>query len=714
MKQILQHLRSGQIEVADVPCPIVRPRHVLVQTTRTLISAGTERMLVEFSKGSLLAKARAQPDKVKQVLQKIRTDGLLPTLETVFSRLDEPLPLGYCNVGRVVEVGRDVTEFSVGDRVISNGPHAEMVCVPATLCAKVPDDVADDAASFTVLGSIALHGIRLLEPTFGERFVVVGLGLLGQIAVQILRAHGCPVLGVDVNPQRCELARSFGAETVALADGGDPVKAAEAFTQGRGADGVLITASAKSDEIMQQAAAMSRKRGRIILVGVVGLNLRRSDFYEKELHFQVSCSYGPGRYDTTYEDQGRDYPLPYVRWTEGRNFEALLDAMREGWLKIDPLITRRIAQADAPDAYDAILNDAGVLGVVLTYPEQSPPTQRTIRLNGNVRPTQPLPTRPRVAVVGAGNFTKLVLLPAIKAAGAPIHSVISAGGVTGLHASRKFDAEEAGSDYRAVLDRDDVDAIFVTTRHASHARMVSEAIAAGKHVFVEKPLAIDEEGLEAVQAAHRDHSDRQIMVGFNRRFAPHTQTALTMLKGRSQPLAINCLVNAGHIPANHWTQDPLVGGGRIVGEGCHFIDLLRALVGHPITTVYATMFGEQAGPLAEDKMSISLRFADGSLGTIHYWANGGKSFPKERIEIFSEGRVLEIDNWRTLRPYDWPGARKRTARQDKGHKAEVRAFLDAIQAGSEPLIPFAELDEVTRASFAAVRAARSGLPIELT
>ncbi len=712
MKQVLQSLRTGQIEVADVPCPVVRPGHLLVQTRATLISAGTERMLVEFGQAGLIAKARSQPEKVRQVLTKIRTDGLMPTLEAVFSKLDEPLPLGYCNVGRVVEVGKGAEGYSVGDRVACNGPHAEMVCVPATLAARVPDDVPDDQASFTVLGSIGLHGVRLLEPTLGESFVVVGLGLLGLMGAQFLRASGCEVLGVDVNRARCELARGMGCQTIALADGGDPVQAALAFSRGAGADGVLIAASAKTDEIIHQAAQMCRKRGRIVLVGQVGLNLRRTDFYEKELTFQVSCSYGPGRYDPVYEGQGRDYPRPYVRWTVARNFEAVLGAMSAKRLDVAPLISEKIPQSEAGTAYEKIVNDGDALGVVLTYPEQAPPLNRVVKLKSGAS-AGAAPGRPVVGVIGAGNFTKIALLPAIKAAGANIHTIASAGGVTSFHSARKFDAEQAGTDYKQLLATREVNTVFITTRHSSHAAMVAEALDAGKHVFCEKPLAIDEEGLTLVRAAHERNPSLQLMVGFNRRFAPHAAQARQLLAGRSQPIAVQLMVNAGDIPADNWNHDPNVGGGRIIGEGCHFIDLAQFLVGQPITSVQAEMFGPQAGGVRDDKMSIVLGFADGSLATINYWANGPKSYPKERVEIFSEGRVLVLDNWRKLAAYDWRGVPSMRMTQDKGHKAEIAAFLDAVARGGAPLVPFADLERVTLASFAAVRAAKEGTVIQI-
>lgn len=549
--------------------------------------------------------------------------------------------------------------------------------------------------------------------------------------MQLLRANGCNVLGIDVNPQRCELAKQFGAETACVGQGADPVQAALAFSRGAGVDGVLITASAKTDEIIHQAAQSCRKRGRIVLVGVVGLDLMRSDFYEKELTFQVSCAYGPGRYDPVYEGQARDYPRAYVRWTVARNFEAMLDSMAQGRLVVGPMVTKTMPQGEAAGAYDAIVNDASVLGLVMTYPAGEAPVERRKRLgvepvsnrlgtSGQQSQAHRLETgatlggatMPLVGVIGAGNFTKLMLLPAIKAAGAPIKAVASAGGVTGFHAARKFEAEEASTDHRALLVDPGVAAVFITTRHSAHAGMVCEALEAGKHVFVEKPLAIDEEGLQRVREAHAKRPDLQVMVGFNRRFAPHAVKARELLQGRSQPVAVGILVNAGFIPADNWNHDPESGGGRIIGEGCHFVDLARFLVGSPIVRVQAVMVGEKAG-VREDKMTISLTHADGSISTVQYWANGPKSFPKERVEVFSEGRVLQIDNWRRLNAWEWRGAPSMRMSQDKGHKAEVAAFLQSVSRGGAALSPFDELDEVTRATFAAMKSAREGVVVGL-
>lgn len=712
MKQILQHLKTGEMELAEVPCPTVGRGLVLIQTSRSLISAGTERMLVEFSKGNLLQKARSQPDKVKQVLDKIQTDGLVPTLEAVFRKLDEPLPLGYCNAGRVIAVGAGVNELAPGDRVISNGNHAEIVCVPRNLVSKIPDGLSDATASFTVLGAIALQGIRLAQPTLGERFMVFGMGLLGLLTVQLLRAQGCHVLAVDMNASRLALAAEFGAQTVDLSAGGDPVKAAQAWTCGVGVDGVLITASAKTDELMHQAAEASRKRGRIVLVGVVGLNLRRDDFYKKELSFQVSCSYGPGRYDENYEQGGQDYPLPYVRWTEGRNFEAVLGAMASGALNVTPLITHRFPLNDALAAYDKIKNDPKALGVVLEYPESVDTTQR-VTLKKSSLPATPGQNIAVVGVIGAGNFAVSTILPALTKTEARLKYVAgSRNGAAVTHAARKFGAEQAVTDTRTVLDDPEVNTVFIVTGHHTHARFVREALGAGKHVFVEKPLCLSEQELNEIQAQYENMAESNrplLMVGFNRRFSPHVVKIKDLLSGRSEPLTLTMTVNAGAIPPEHWTQDPERGGGRIIGEGCHFIDLLSFLAGAPVVKVAAMMSGE--GPVVrEDKMSILLSFADGSVGTVHYFANGSKSFPKETMEIFSDGRVIRLENFRQTLGYGFKNFKKlKTWRQDKGHASEIAQFIARVEQGGTPLIPFEEIANVTKASFAAVESARTGV-----
>lgn len=714
MRQIFQNLKNGAIEMMSVPVSSPGKEKVLIQTSFSLVSAGTERILVEFGQANLIDKARSQPDRVRQVLDKMRTDGLLPTLETVFARLDQPLPLGYCNAGVVQEVGAGVSRFAVGDRVVSNGPHAEIVQVPPNLCAHIPDNVSDEEAAFTVLAAVGLQGIRLAQPTIGESVVVIGLGLVGLLTTQMLIANGCRVLGLDFDANKCALACTFGAQALQVGNGTDPVSAALAFTNGRGVDAVLITASTKSSEPVHQAAQMCRKRGRILLVGVTGLELNRADFYEKELTFQVSCSYGPGRYDEVYEQQGHDYPLGFVRWTEQRNFEAVLDLMASGKLDVTPLISRKILFDQAPNAYAELLTDSSLLGILLEYNTEPVIGQPVIAVTTDARPVSiSRPSAPvQVGVVGAGNFASLVLLPALSKTGANLHTIASRGGASAAIAARKFGFDFATADENAVLRDEKVNTLFVATRHNSHAPLVIAGLQAGKHVFVEKPLALNREQLDAIGEAAAQAPDQQLLVGFNRRFAPLVQQMKQLAVRRSEPISVIYTVNAGVIPANHWTHDPEAGGGRIIGEACHFIDLVRYLVGHPITGITAQMMG--AAPairVREDKMSISLQFADGSTGVVHYFANGSKQFPKERVELFSEGRVLALDNFKHLTGYGWAGLRRqRSWRQDKGHQHEVQAFVDRIHNGGEWLIPWAELREVTLATFVAVEQAQRPLP----
>ncbi len=714
MKQVLQSLRNGETLVADVPCPAAGAGALLVGTRLTLISAGTERMLVDFGRGSLLDKVRQQPDKVRQVLEKMRTDGVAATLEAVQSKLDQPLALGYCNVGRVLEVGTGVDGFAVGERVVSNGKHAEAVAVPKHLCARIPDGVDDASAAFTVLGAIALQGIRLAQPTLGETVVVSGLGLIGLIAVQILRANGCRVLGVDMDADRLALARRFGADCVDLARGEDPVAAARQFSRGRGVDAVLLTASTASSEPVAQAAHMCRKRGRIVLVGVTGLELSRADFYEKELSFQVSCSYGPGRYDPLYEDKGQDYPVGYVRWTEQRNFEAVLDLMASGALDVQPLVSHRYGVDEAAQAYDLLASGAPSLGILLQYPERTGEAAaglraRSVRLAGaapGAAATAPAASgaAPVVGVIGAGNYAGRVLIPALKRAGVTLHTLVSAGGVTAAHHGGKHGFAQASTDVESVLASPEVDTVVIATRHDTHARYATRALAAGKHVFVEKPLAVTSEELGTFPIFEKMGNVPILMVGFNRRFAPQVVKMRELLAGVREPKALVMTVNAGAIPAEHWTQDAEAGGGRLIGEACHFIDLLRHFAAAPIVSHHVAAIRGAPGPV--DRATITLGFADGSIGTVHYLSNGHRAFPKERLEVFAGGRVLQLDNFRRLTGWGWPGfSRLNLWRQDKGQDACVRAFVEAVRRGGPSPIPPDELLEVARVTIAVARAA---------
>jgi len=703
MKQVLQNLKDGTTALTDVPCPRASRGQLLIRTTRTLVSAGTERMLVDFGKAGFIDKARQQPDKVRMVLDKVRTDGLMPTIEAVRNKLDQPLPMGYCNTGEVVEVGAGVSGFAVGDRVASNGKHAEMVAVPVNLCAKVPDSVDDESAAFTVLGAIALQGIRLVQPTLGETVVVTGLGLIGLVTVQLLKAHGCRVLGLDFDADKLALARRFGAEVVNLKSGADPVAAAMDYTRGRGADAVIITASTKSNDPVHQAAQMSRKRGRIVLVGVVGLELSRADFFEKELTFQVSCSYGPGRYDSNYEDKGQDYPVGFVRWTEQRNFEAVLDMMAERRLDLAPLISHRFNIEQATAAYEVVGGSEPSLGILLNFGGATPrdaelpagaPLSRTVALPTS-SPAEPRAGAARISVIGAGNYAGAVLIPAFKAAGARLMRIASNGGASSVHLGRKFGFAEATTDTESLLADSNVDAVVVSTRHDTHADYVLRGLAAGKHVFVEKPLALKLDDLARIEAAAQARPELRLMVGFNRRFAPQVVKIKQLLAGTPGAKTFVMTVNAGAIPAQHWTQDPAIGGGRLVGEGCHFIDLLRFLASASIESFQVA----RMAAATPDTASVVLRFSDGSMGTVLYLANGSKAFPKERLEVFAAGRVLQLDNFRRLAGFGWPGFDKMNLwRQDKGQAACAAAFLQAVQDGRPSPIPLGELLEVGRVS----------------
>jgi predicted dehydrogenase/threonine dehydrogenase-like Zn-dependent dehydrogenase len=708
MRQILQDLKSGKTLVDDVPAPAVRPEHVRIATAMSLISAGTERSLVDFARGSALSKALQQPERVRLAVQKMQTAGFSATWDAIQSKLEQPMAIGYCNVGRVIEAGVGAQGFSPGDRVVSNGHHADIVVVPKTLCARIPPEVDDESAAFTVIGAIALQGIRLAAPTLGETFVVTGLGLIGLIAVQLLRANGCRVLGIDSDSRRLELAREFGAEVVDLAAGEDPISRAHAFSRGLGIDAVLLTASTKSSEPVSQAARMCRKRGRIVLVGVTGLDLRRSDFYEKEISLQVSCSYGPGRYDPQYEENGRDYPPGFVRWTEQRNFEAVLDMMATGRLSVQPMVTHRFDIGAAAEAYDVLASQQKSLGIIIAYDR---PTAASAAYRDATRITLAeasggKSSRPVIGFIGAGNYGGRVLIRAFHEAGATLHSVVSASGISASHYGRKFSFRHIGSDPQGIMEDPEIDTVCISTRHDSHCRLVREALSAGKNVFVEKPLCLTLEELAAIADDLRKPAaaprEPIIAVGFNRRFAPMVIKMKALLDGMGEPKSLVMTINAGAIPRNHWTQDPDSGGGRILGEACHFIDLMRHLVGAPIDDFDCASLHQPGGAARPDTASLTLRFADGSFGVINYFANGHAALPKERLEVYCGGRVLLLNNFRRLTGYGWRRfSGMRTWHPDKGQKACVAAFVHAVRHNGPPPIPVDQILETSRVAIAA-------------
>ena len=704
MRQILQDMRRGTTFILDAPSPSISKGAVLINTTASLISTGTERMLVDFGRASLLSKAQQQPEKVKMVLDKVRTDGLASTIEAVQSKLGEPLQLGYCNVGIVTEIGLGVQDLAVGDRVVSNGPHADLVRVSKNLCARIPDEVDDESASFAILASIGLQGLRLAKPTLGEIFVVTGVGLIGLLTVQLLRANGCRVIAIDYDEVKLNLARQFGAITCNLTAGHDPVAICSAITDGKGVDGVIIAASTKSNDPVTQAAKISRKRGRIVLVGISGLELNRADFYEKELSFQVSCSYGPGRYDSGYEEDGHDYPFGFVRWTEKRNFEAVLEMMKSGQLNVKPLLSHRFLFEDAKEAYQVLANDKQALGILLKY--TSPVSARSAKTISLTEKCNFDLQRPVLGFIGAGNYASRMLIPAFKAAGAQLHTVVTARGVTAALHGKKAGFFEASTEIDRLLSNPDINTIVIVTRHDMHAQLVTQALKAGKNVFVEKPLSIDLCGIMEIESAHKDRCDialskgggsPHLMVGYNRRFAPQIKKMKQLLQPISEPKSFIMTINAGAIPLDHWTQSASIGGGRIIGEACHFIDLMRYLAGNRIVSVQSRCLGKSSGgTISEDSATITLGFEDGSFGNIIYLANGSTDFPKERIEVFTSGRALQLNNFRSLRGYGWPGFKKMNLwQQDKGQYPCALAFLEAIEKGGSA-IPLDQIFEVAK------------------
>jgi len=712
MKQLLQSLEDGRTQLVEVPWPGVRPHHVVVRTRASLVSTGTERMLVEFGRAGLLGKARLQPDRVRQVLQKARTDGLVRVAEAVREKLARPVPLGYCNAGVVLEAGPGVEGFDPGDAVVSNGPHAEVVCVPARLCVRAPralqerlgeGDELFECAAFAVVGAVALQGVRLAEVSLGDKVAVIGLGLVGQLAVQILKASGCTVLGLDLRRERVELAERFGAVGMVLDARADPVGAGMELSGGRGLDAALITAATRSSAPVRQAAQMCRRRGRIVLVGTCGLRLERDEFYRKELLFRVSCSYGPGRYDPAYELKGQDYPYGLVRWTAQRNFEAVLQLMAEGRLDVRPLVGRRVPLEQAPAVYERLGDDGAGVATVLTYSGHPGTPQRTLAIAAP-RSGRRRCGRPVVGVIGAGAFATRVILPLLARSNVRCKCVASRGGMDAAVAGRRFGFEIATSDVDVVLGDEEIGAVFILTPHASHASLVCRALAAGKDVFVEKPLAIAPGELREVEEAFLAASGRRggrplLHVGFNRRFAPLALRMRELLDSHRGPKSLLALVNAGQVDPSHWVAHPEVSGGRLVGEACHFVDLLRFFAGSSITEVHATRMRGQDPWTA----SIALCFADGSVGTVHYWTNGSSAYPKERVEAFCAGKVLVLENFRRLRGYGWPGLHTMGTcwRQDKGHAAELADFLRRLREGRPAAVPFEEVVEVSEACLAA-------------
>lgn len=712
MKQLLQDLSNGETIIIDAPSPNVSRGTLLINTRKTLISAGTERMIVDFGKSNLLSKAQKQPDKVKLVIEKMKTDGVFSTLDAIKSKLSQPIPLGYSNVGVVESVGEGISKFSKGDRVVSNGRHADVVKSPINLCAKIPDNVSDEEATFTVVSSIALQGVRLAKPTIGETFVIIGAGLIGLIAIQLLKIQGVKVLAMDLDPRKLELAKMFGAETYLLNDINDPVKAGLNFSSGSGIDGVLITAATTSNKPIENAAKMSRKRGRIILIGVAGLNINRSDFYEKELTLQVSCSYGPGRYDQNYEQYGNDYPIGYVRWTEKRNFEAILELLSSRSLSVKKLISHRFLFEEANKAYSVLHKSHDALGIILSYSDIDDSRHNKIQLIRNKNKFNS--EKPTIAFIGAGNYASRVLIPAFKKAGANLDTIVSVGGVSSVFHGGKFGFSHASTDLSSILDKKNINTVVIATRHDSHAELVRKSLIAGKNIFVEKPLVIKESELIELKSLYQEFSKQKkispkLMVGYNRRFSPLVKKIKELLVGVNEPKSFVMTMNAGKIDSNHWTQKQEIGGGRIIGEACHYIDLMYFLASSSIKSIHAIkMNGPETESFLEDKVIITMGFKDGSIGTINYLANGHSSFPKERIEVFTSGKILQIDNFRRLNTYGFGKINNiRLFKKNKGQEECPKSFLNSIEKGEESPIKIQDIFEVAQATLEVTKILRN-------
>ncbi len=699
MKQIIQNLQTGETILENLPVPQVLKGCVLIKTHRSLVSLGTEKMLVEFGKANFIEKARQQPDKVKQVFEKVKTDGLRPTVEAVFRKLSEPLPLGYCNVGEIVAVGEGVSEFNIGDRVASNGHHAEVVCVPKNLVAHIPENVSDEEATFTVVGAIALQGMRLANPTFGETIVVIGLGLIGQLTAELLQANGCEVIAFDIDQHKIDLAIAKGIKAFKVAEEMDSVKIAQEITQNVGADAVIITASTPSNEVISGAARMSRKRGRIILVGVIGLNLQRADFYEKELTFQVSCSYGAGRYEADYEQNGQDYPIGFVRWTAKRNFEAVLKTIASGRLNVKSLISEVIDFQDYNQIYGNIRNSQSIASI-MKYSEDIDVFETKISLKNYAFNSE----NDVLGIIGSGNFTKATVLPILSKFKANIKYLSSASGLSGTLMAKKYGIQFSTTNNEDILNDSQVSAVLITTRHDTHARMCIDALRSGKHVFVEKPLALNHTELTEIIEVY-EQSGKTLTVGFNRRFSPFSQDVKKQLGDSNTPINVIAMMNAGDIPTNHWTQDMNTGGGRIIGEACHLIDLITYLSGSLVESVVMNAMGQNPAENT-DNASILLKYKNGSTGAINYFANGNKGYSKERIEIYSQGKTMIIDNFKKS-TYFGTKSSGISKSQDKGHFEQFRLFLERLKNGGEAIIPIVEIINTSQASLAAIESLKT-------
>lgn len=718
MKQVVQNLKNGKTEVVNTPIPPVRPDFLLIKTAASLVSAGTERNLVRFGEKNLLGKVCSRPDLLNQALNKAKKEGVLSTLESAMNRLDQPLLLGYSSTGTVLEVGRGVDGFQPGDRIACSGGghavHAEYALIPKNLAAKLPENVDFESAAFTTIGAIALNGIRLASPQIGENVAIIGLGLLGLITAQLIQANGCFVQGADINPTRIQFAQGLG---LSASTNSEIQQNYLSISRGRGFDHVLICADTPSDDTVELAGTIARDRGSVISLGVVGLDLPRKIYYEKELAFRVSRSSGPGRYDLDYEERGMDYPLGYVRWTEGRNLEAFLELVSTERLDPRALITHRFPIADAEKAYDLITGkfDEAYLGVLLLYDQETGTPQTKIHFPVQDASRKTTAADIHLGVVGAGNYASAVFLPKVRRAGGVyLESITSASGISARHAANKFGFSKVVSKVEEIIEDSSINTIAILTRHNSHANLTLHALQNGKNVFCEKPLGIHKDEIGKIQELLEKKEHPYLMVGFNRRFAPLAKELKEFFKGRREPMHLQYRINAGYLPPTHWLQDADIGGGRLIGEGCHFIDFAAFMIGtQPVEIQALTLPNE--GIYSNDNIQITLRFEDGSIGNIQYLSNGSKVLPKEYIEVFCGGKTGILNDFRKLELF---GSEKKQVfrsyfRQEKGHLNLWKAFVDTIKEGLESPIPTQELLLVSYTVLAADLALRSGGSIKI-
>lgn len=714
MKQLIQSYRTGDLGLYEVPEPVCSENGVLIKTTASLVSAGTEKMIVDLAKKSLLGKAKARPDLVKQVIDKMKQEGIKNTLEKVFTKLDSPIPLGYSCAGKIIEAGSNVSGFSEGDRVACGGAgyanHSEINYIPKNLFTKIPDSVSDVDASFVTVGSIALQGVRQAEPLLGDKVVVIGLGLIGQLTVQLLKANGCKVLGCDIDPSKLELAKKSGAGTACTPD--ELVNAVASFSEGYGADSVIITASSKDSSIITTAGEIARMKGKVVVVGLVGMDIPRDIYYKKELDIRLSMSYGPGRYDPVYEEKGIDYPYAYVRWTEQRNFAAFLGLIEDGSINPSILITHEIEFADTMRAYDILEGKIKepYLGIVLKYPDTQADRTKTVKLNSSENKKGDL----NCGLIGAGNFTKSVILPNIKKAGGyNLKGLCTATGVSARTIGEKHGFSIIGTDMSEIIKNDEIDTLIITTRHDTHADAVIKSLENGKHVFVEKPLCIKESELDEISNLYNSLDKKPILqVGFNRRFSPLIKKMKALIG--NAPSSVNYRVNAGVIPLDTWIQDMETGGGRIIGEVCHFIDTCSFLAGSEAVKVYADVVESTDNSVPnEDNVNIIIKYENGSTANITYFASGNKQMPKEYIEMFSGGTSMVMNDFRELTVYGKNGKKKeKLSNQDKGFTAEFEAFRDSVKSGKQA-VSFESIFNTTYATFKILESIRSGMPVKL-